>query len=101
MNPCCDLTLKTANQSSRMTLPLTMMDNDIKFGNKMFGYLEDTIWTKFTDISNLCCDLDLEHSKPFFPQDTLAYDNVPLDQVCLPKTQQFIGNSRKSHILII
>ena len=30
----------------------------------------------FTDILNLCCDLDLEHSNPIFPQDTLAHDAV-------------------------
>ena len=30
----------------------------------------------FTDILNICCDLDLEHSNPIFPQDTLAYDAV-------------------------
>ena len=30
----------------------------------------------FTKILNLHCDLDLEHSNPIFPQDTLAYDAV-------------------------
>ena len=30
----------------------------------------------FTDILNLCCDLDLEHSNPIFPKDTPAYDVV-------------------------
>ena len=28
----------------------------------------------FTDILNRRCDLDLEHSNPIFPQDTLVYD---------------------------
>ena len=30
----------------------------------------------FTNILNCRCDLDLEHSNPIFPQDTLAYDAV-------------------------
>ena len=30
----------------------------------------------FTDILNLCCDLDLEHSTPIFPQNTPAYEAV-------------------------
>ena len=37
----------------------------------------------------------------FFSQHTLAYDDVSLDQVWLPKNQQFRRYSRKSHILII
>ena len=31
----------------------------------------------FTDILNLCCDLDLKRSNLIFPQDTPAYDDVP------------------------
>ena len=37
----------------------------------------------FTDLSNLHCDLDLEHSNQIFPQDTLAYDAVLSYQVWL------------------
>ena len=32
----------------------------------------------FTDILNLCCDLDLKHSNPIFPWDTPACDAVLL-----------------------
>lgn len=28
-----------------------------------------------TEILNVCCDLDLEHSIPKFPLDTLAYEH--------------------------
>ena len=41
----------------------------------------------FTNILNLRCDL--EHSNPTFQQDTLAYDAVPSNQVCLQIDQQF------------
>ena len=41
----------------------------------------------FTDILNLRCDLDLECSNPFFPQDTLAYDPVLSNQVWLQTNQ--------------
>ena len=34
----------------------------------------------FTDILNLWCDLDLEHSNPIFPHDTAAYDAVLSNQ---------------------
>ena len=54
-----------------------------------------------TDIFNLCCDLQLERSNPIFQQDTLAWDDVPSDQVWLPRNQQFRKYGRKSHILIL
>ena len=37
----------------------------------------------FINISNLHCDLDLEHSNPIFPQDTPAYDAVLSNEVLL------------------
>ena len=37
------------------------------------------------DIFNLRCDLDFECNNPIFSQDDLAYDDVPSDQVWLPK----------------
>ena len=45
----------------------------------------------FTDILNLCCDLDLESSTPpfFFSLDTPAYDAVVSNQVWLQTDQQF------------
>ena len=43
----------------------------------------------FTNILNLCCDLDLECSNPTFPQDTLAYDAVLSNQVWSQTDQQF------------
>ena len=52
----------------------------------------------FTDIFNLCCDLDLEHSYPIFPQDTLVYNAVLSDQVWLQTDQQFGRYSRNSPI---
>ena len=40
-----------------------MMHHNNKSGNKMFGGLEDIIWTNI-NIVTLCCDLDLEYSNP-------------------------------------
>ena len=42
----------------------------------------------FTDILNLCCDLDLENSNPIFCT-TLAYDAVLSNQVWLQTNQKF------------
>ena len=63
-----------------MTLWLMMKHHNTKFGNKMFGTLEDIIWTN-TDILTLHCDLELERNNPIVSQDTLAYDDVSPDQV--------------------
>ena len=56
------------------------MYHDTKFGEKMFGGLEDIRWTNI-DISTLHYDLDFECSDPFFfsPQNTLAYADVLSD----------------------
>ena len=50
-----------------------MMHHITKFGNKMFGGLEDIFWTNI-NIFSLRCDLDIEDSEPIFMHDTLAYD---------------------------
>ena len=63
-----------ANQSFRMTLRLVMMHHNTKFGEKMFGGLEDIIWTNI-DILTLNAVIQL------FSLDTLAYDDVSSDQV--------------------
>ena len=42
-----------------------MMHHNTKFGNQMFGDLEDIIWTN-TNILTLHCDLDLESTNTFF-----------------------------------
>ena len=54
-----------------------------------------------TDILNLCCDLDCEHSNPIFPQATPAYDAVQSNQVHLQIDQHFRRYSKNSHNLII
>ena len=74
------LTLKIANDSFRMTLQLIMMRHNTKFGNKIFGDLEDIFWINIDDLT-LRCDLDLERSNPVFLQDALAYDSLSSDQV--------------------
>ena len=44
--------------------------SNTKFGNKMFGGLEDIIWANI-NILILCCNLDLECSNPTFVHMTL------------------------------
>ena len=75
-----------------------MLHHHTKFGNKMFCDSEDIIQT---NILNPCCDLDLEHSNPIFPQNTPAYDAVLSNQVWLQTDQQFRRYNRNSHILIM
>ena len=94
------LTLKTVNQFFCVTLWIIMLHNNTRLGNKMICGSVDVIQT-FTDILNFCCDLDFERSNPIFPQDTLAYDTIPPNQVWLQTDQQFKRCSRNSHILII
>ena len=67
------MTLKIANHPFGMRHWLMMMHHNTKFGSKILVSLEDTIGTN-TDILTLCCDLDLENSKPTCLQDTLAHD---------------------------
>ena len=56
------------------------MHHNTEFGNKMFGGLEDIIWTNI-NILALRCDFNPECSHPFFSEDTVAYDDVSSDQV--------------------
>ena len=51
----------------------------------------------FTDMLNLCCDLDLECSNPIFQQDTLSYDAILPNQIWLQTNQQFRRYNRKSY----
>ena len=67
----------------------------------MFGGSEDIVWANNHYILNFHCDLDLEHSNPIFPQDTLAYDAVLPNQVWLQRNQEFRRYSKTIHILII
>ena len=55
----------------------------------------------FTDILDLHCDLDLEHSNPSFTQESPVYDTGLLDQVRLQTDQQFRRYSKNRHVLII
>ena len=77
------LTLKIVNQFYCKTHCLMIIHHHTEFGKKKkwlsgSGDTEQTwldTWRKisgqtFTDILNLHCDVDLEHSNPIFPQDT-------------------------------
>ena len=78
-----------------------MLHKHTIYGNKMFCGSEDIVWT-FTNILNLRCGLDLEHSNPIFPQDPPAYNGVLSKQGWLQMDPQFRRYSKKnSHILII
>ena len=55
------------------------MHHSTKFGNKMLGGLEDIIWT--LTFWSFAVTLILNAVIFFFPQDTLAYDDVSSDQV--------------------
>ena len=63
MNPCCYL--ENSKPIFLQALRLKMMHHNTKFGNKMFGGLEDIIWINM-DILTLHCDLDLECSNTIF-----------------------------------
>ena len=77
-----------------------MMHHDTKFGNKMFGGLEDIIWQTWT-FWPFAVTLTLNAVIQLCSQDTLAWDDVPSDQVWLPRNQQFRKYGRKSHISIL
>ena len=62
------LTLNTVNQFFCMTLWFIMvLHNNIRFGDKMFCVQRILSGQTFTNILNLRCDLDFEHSKSNFP----------------------------------
>ena len=67
----------------------------------MFCGSEDIIQTNIHYYCDLCCDLDLECSNPFFLQETQAYDAVLSHQVWLQTNQHFRKYSKYNHILII
>ena len=77
-----------------------MLHNHTRFGDKCSVVQKILSGQTFTNILNLCCDLDLERSNPIFPQDTPAYDAVLPSQVWLQMDQQFRRYSKNSHILI-
>ena len=83
-----------------MTLQLMMMHHNSKFGNKMFGGLDDIIWINI-NILTLCCDLDRKRRNPILSQDNHAYDAVLANLVWLQTDQQFRRYRTNSHILII
>ena len=83
------LTLKIATTQKNPPFWLMMLHRHTKFGNKMFCEQKIPSGQTFNDILNLCYDLDLEHSNPTFPKDTLAYDTVLANQVWLQTDQQF------------
>ena len=90
-------------------LQLIMMHHSTKLVTKCLVVLQissgHSVHT-FTDIVNLCCDLDLdsEDSKPsFFSLSFKRHSRLwwcLADQVWLPKSQKFKRYSRKSHVLI-
>ena len=75
MSSCHDFDLENSKPIFLHALQLIMMCHNTKFGNKMFGGLEDIIGTN-TDIPTLHYDLDLECINPIFPQDISVYDAV-------------------------
>ena len=77
-----------------MVLWLMILYHHARSGDKMFCSSEDIIQT-FTNILNLCCDLNLEHSNPIFPQGTPAYDGVLSNQVWLQTDKHFRRYSKK------
>ena len=56
-----------------------ILHHHTKFGYKTLNGSGDIVRQTLDDISNLRCDLDLEHNNQFFPQDIPAYDDVPLN----------------------
>ena len=77
-----------------------MMHHNTKFGNRVFGSLEDIIWINWP-FWPFFVTLTLNAVIHFSPQDALAYNDLTSDQVWLPKNQQFRRYSSQSNILII
>ena len=70
------LTLKRENQSFWSTIWLIMIHHIPSLVVKGSAFQKISSGQTFTDILNLCCDLDLECRNPIFQKDTLAYDVV-------------------------
>ena len=84
MSRCCDLDLEHSNNNKMSAwLWLIMLHHHTKFGTKCSVIQKISPGQTFTDILNLCCDLDLEYSNPIFQQNTPAYDAVLSNQVWL------------------
>ena len=98
--PCCDLDLEDSKPIFCMAIPAydnvspyqVWLQNSWRLRRSHVDKHIKIFWTP------LCCDLDLECTNPFLLwQDTLDYNDVPLDQVWLAKIQQFWRYSRKSN----
>ena len=78
------------------------MYHHTKFGHKRFSDSGDIIQTiiKPSNVSNLCCDLDLGYNNLICSQDSLAFDDVPPQKFGLQKDQQIGRHSKNNHILI-
>ena len=96
------LTLKIANKSFCITLGLMMLRHCTKLGTKKkknSSVVQKTSSGQtFSDILNLRCDLDLEHSNPIFQKDTPAYYAVQSNQVWL-QTEQYFRRYRGKSLL--
>ena len=76
------LNLKMATTTKMSAwLWLIMQHHHTRFVTKCSVRQKILFGQTFTDISTLCCDLDLENSNSIFPQDTPAYDAVLSNQV--------------------
>ena len=93
------MTLKTANQSFRMTFWPTMLHQNTKFGDKSFCRWEDMVLTKIQWNSKplLWPWPWAQHSNAVFSQDNPAYDNVPSNQSSVAKRSVVQIYSRKSY----
>ena len=101
MSPCCDLDLDDSKQFfSHLTLWLIMLHHHTKLGNNVVWVQKITSGKTFMAILNLCFDLDLDRSNPFFAQDTSVYDVVLSHKVMLQTDQQLRRYSRNNHVLI-
>ena len=91
------MTLKTASQSCHMTSGSWWCITTQSFVRKVWAvhkiqsgptYSKHRLFNK--DILNFWCDLHLVHNNPTSPQDTQAYDDVPLRHVWSQKDKQVI-----------
>ena len=95
------LTLKTTILFLHKTLKLMMMYHPIKFGCKNISSSVDTEEIVRSDYMSFHCDPELEHVKPVFLHDTLAYDDASPYQVSLQKGRQLKKYHPDEHSLEI
>ena len=77
-----------------------MMHHNTKFGNKMFGGLEDTIWTNI-NILTLCCDFDRECSNPFLHRTVwlmMMYHQIKFDGQGINSSENTVKGSYLDHM---